>query len=61
VAGQDRPFDAESVEQWNHVGCEVLDGVSRCRLVGLTVPALRHGDRAYLLRQEIEEELIRPP
>jgi hypothetical protein len=50
VARQDCPFDAERVEQRNHVGREVLDAISRSRLVGLAMPALRHGDGAYLLR-----------
>ena len=61
VARQDRPLDAEGVEQGYHVGREVLDAVSPIGLVGITVAALRHGHGAYLVRQQIENGLVGVP
>lgn len=50
MAGQDCLFDPTGIEQRNDVGSEVLDAVAAIRLVGLSVPALRHGDRMYVAR-----------
>ena len=46
VARQDSLLDAEGVEQGYYVGREVLDSISPVGLVGITVPALRHGHGA---------------
>ena len=61
VARQHHPLDAEGVEKGYHVGREVLDAISPVGLVGITVPALRHGDGAYLARQEIKSGLVGAP
>jgi hypothetical protein len=48
-------------QQQKRVGCEVADPVAAVRLVGLTVPALRHGDGTRLGRQVIEDGPVRTP
>lgn len=47
VSGDDSLFDAEGVEERDHVAREVLDPVARLRLVGVAMTALRYGDRSY--------------
>jgi hypothetical protein len=61
MARQDCLFDAEGIEERDHVCREVLDPVSRVGLVGRAVPALRHRNGAQVMRQEIENGLVRPP
>ena len=61
VTGEDRATDAQGVEERHGVGGEVSDAIADGGLVGVTVPALGHGDRADRSGEPVEHGLVRPP